>query len=152
MSYEEAQAASLPKFYHLNGAIYVVDVPLFREKSLSTVIGAHIMDHVLTRYRYHDGFSISGSNASCDSGYLDSYDVRVTLSFIKGPNLVKGIHLEGLRVLGNPEDFASFTTRAVSVTYLSRRSCQSVRADSLTEIISRTASVILLLTVGVIEN
>lgn len=27
---------------------------------------------------------------------------------IKGPNLVKGIHLEGLRVVGNPEDFASY--------------------------------------------
>ncbi len=27
---------------------------------------------------------------------------------IKGPNLVKGIHLEGLRVLGNPSDFAKF--------------------------------------------
>ena len=25
---------------------------------------------------------------------------------IKGPNLVKGIHFEGLRVLGKPEDFA----------------------------------------------
>src|SRR3989338_2961796 len=25
---------------------------------------------------------------------------------IKGPNLVKGIHLEGIRVLGKPEDFA----------------------------------------------
>ena len=25
---------------------------------------------------------------------------------VKGPNLVKGIHLEGLRVLGKPEDFA----------------------------------------------
>ena len=25
---------------------------------------------------------------------------------IKGPNLVKGIHLEGLRVLGRPDDFA----------------------------------------------
>ncbi|MCA9057266.1 MAG: hypothetical protein KDA85_02155, partial [Planctomycetaceae bacterium] len=25
---------------------------------------------------------------------------------IKGPNLVKGIHLEGLRVLGKPEEFA----------------------------------------------
>ena len=25
---------------------------------------------------------------------------------IKGPNLVKGIHLEGFRVLGKPEDFA----------------------------------------------
>lgn len=27
---------------------------------------------------------------------------------IKGPNLVKGIHLEGLRVLGNPEIFAKY--------------------------------------------
>lgn len=27
---------------------------------------------------------------------------------IKGPNLVKGIHLEGLRILGNPSDFAKF--------------------------------------------
>lgn len=27
---------------------------------------------------------------------------------IKGPNLVKGIHLEGLRVLGNPADFAEY--------------------------------------------
>jgi len=27
---------------------------------------------------------------------------------IKGPNLVKGIHLEGLRVLGKPEDLAKF--------------------------------------------
>lgn len=26
---------------------------------------------------------------------------------IKGPNLVKGVHLEGLRVLGKPEDFAA---------------------------------------------
>ena len=25
---------------------------------------------------------------------------------VKGPNLVKGIHLEGLRVLGKPSDFA----------------------------------------------
>ena len=27
---------------------------------------------------------------------------------IKGPNLVKGIHLEGLRVLGKPEQFACY--------------------------------------------
>ena len=29
-------------------------------------------------------------------------------SDIKGPNLVKGIHLEGLRVLGKPEYFAEY--------------------------------------------
>ena len=27
---------------------------------------------------------------------------------IKGPNLVKGIHMEGLRVIGNPELFAKY--------------------------------------------
>ena len=27
---------------------------------------------------------------------------------IKGPNLVKGIHLEGLRVLGKPDQFARY--------------------------------------------
>ena len=27
---------------------------------------------------------------------------------IKGPNLVKGVHLEGLRVLGKPENFAKY--------------------------------------------
>ena len=27
---------------------------------------------------------------------------------IKGPNLVKGIHLEGLRVLGEPNQFARY--------------------------------------------
>jgi len=27
---------------------------------------------------------------------------------IKGPNLVKGIHLEGLRAVGKPEAFAKF--------------------------------------------
>ncbi len=31
---------------------------------------------------------------------------------IKGPNLVKGIHLEGLRVLGKPEAFAEHYSRA----------------------------------------
>ena len=25
---------------------------------------------------------------------------------IKGPNLIKGVHLEGLRVIGNPQDYA----------------------------------------------
>ena len=27
---------------------------------------------------------------------------------IKGPNVVKGIHLEGLRVMGSPAEFASY--------------------------------------------
>ena len=32
---------------------------------------------------------------------------------IKGPNLVKGIHLEGLRVLEKPDEFAESTTMKV---------------------------------------
>ena len=38
-----------------------------------------------------------------------SYKTRVIARLdIKGPNLVKGIHLEGLRVLGKPEKFAKY--------------------------------------------
>ncbi|MFH1033292.1 MAG: imidazole glycerol phosphate synthase cyclase subunit [Pseudomonadota bacterium] len=69
---------------------------------------------------------------------------------IKGPNLVKGIHFEGLRVLGRPEHFARhyyeggadelFYQDAVASLY--GRNC-------LTEIIAKTASEIFIpLTVG----
>lgn len=34
------------------------------------------------------------------------YDRIIPRLDIKGPNLVKGIHCEGLRVMGKPEDFA----------------------------------------------
>lgn len=35
------------------------------------------------------------------------HNIRVIARLdIKGPNLIKGIHLEGLRVLGDPNDFA----------------------------------------------
>lgn len=38
-----------------------------------------------------------------------SKNIRIIPRFdIKGPNLVKGIHLEGLRVLGRPDEFAKF--------------------------------------------
>ena len=34
-------------------------------------------------------------------------NIRIIIRMdIKGPNLVKGIHMEGLRVLGKSEDFA----------------------------------------------
>ena len=35
---------------------------------------------------------------------------------IKGPNLVKGIHLEGLRVMGKPEDFAASIYHALGIS------------------------------------
>ncbi len=59
---------------------------------------------------------------------------------IKGPNLVKGIHLEGLRVLGKPEDFARY--------YYENGADELIYADvvaslyersSLHDIITRTA-------------
>jgi len=69
---------------------------------------------------------------------------------IKGPNLVKGIHLEGLRVLGKPEQFARY--------YYERGADELIYMDvvaslynrnSLHRIIERTASEVYIpLTVG----
>lgn len=69
---------------------------------------------------------------------------------IKGPNLVKGIHLEGLRVLGTPEEFARY--------YYERGADELIYIDvvaslygrnSLLEIVERTAKEIFIpLTVG----
>jgi cyclase len=69
---------------------------------------------------------------------------------IKGPNLVKGIHLEGLRVLGRPENYARY--------YYERGADELIYVDvvaslynrnSLEEIIRRTAGEIFVpLTVG----
>lgn len=69
---------------------------------------------------------------------------------IKGPNLVKGIHLEGLRVLGRPEQFARYyyETGADELIYLDVVASLYNR-NSLHDIISRTAKEIFIpLTVG----
>ena len=69
---------------------------------------------------------------------------------IKGPNLVKGIHLEGLRVLGKPEKFARYyyETGADELIYLDVVASLYGR-NSLHEIIERTAKEIFIpLTVG----
>ena len=69
---------------------------------------------------------------------------------IKGPNLVKGIHLEGLRVLGKPEDFAKYyyETGADELIYQDVVASLYER-NSLHDIISRTAKEIFIpLTVG----
>ena len=69
---------------------------------------------------------------------------------IKGPNLVKGIHLEGLRVLGKPEDFAKYyyETGADELLYMDVVASLYDR-NSLQDIISRTAENIFIpLTVG----
>jgi len=59
---------------------------------------------------------------------------------IKGPNLVKGIHLEGLRVLGKPENFARYyyESGADELIYMDVVASLYNR-NSLHEIIERTA-------------
>ena len=69
---------------------------------------------------------------------------------IKGPNLVKGIHLEGLRVLGKPEDFAKYYYENGADELLYQDVVASLYGrNSLHEIISKTAKEIFIpLTVG----
>lgn len=69
---------------------------------------------------------------------------------IKGPNLVKGIHLEGLRVLGKPETFAKyyFEQGADELLYMDIVASLYER-NSLDDIIRRAASEVFIpLTVG----
>jgi cyclase len=69
---------------------------------------------------------------------------------IKGPNLVKSIHLEGLRVLGKPEDFARYyyASGADELIYIDVVASLYNR-NSLHDIIFRTAKEIFIpLTVG----
>ena len=59
---------------------------------------------------------------------------------IKGPNLVKGIHLEGLRVLGRPEFFAQYYFEHGADELMDQDVVASLFGrNSLQEIISRTA-------------
>ncbi len=69
---------------------------------------------------------------------------------IKGPNLVKGIHLEGLRVLGKPEAFAKYYYAHGADELIYQDVVASLYdRNSLHEIITRTASEIFIpLTVG----
>lgn len=69
---------------------------------------------------------------------------------IKGPNLVKGIHLEGLRVMGKPEDFAEeyYNSGADELLYMDVVASLYGR-NNLQEIVRRTAENIFIpLTVG----
>lgn len=59
---------------------------------------------------------------------------------IKGPNLVKGIHLEGLRVLGKPEDFAKFYYENGADELFYQDAVASLfERNSLHDIVTRTA-------------
>lgn len=69
---------------------------------------------------------------------------------IKGPNLVKGIHFEGLRVLGKPEDFARYyyENGADELFYMDAVASLYGR-NSLLEIVQKSAKEIFIpLTVG----
>ena len=69
---------------------------------------------------------------------------------IKGPNLVKGIHLEGLRVLGKPERFARYYYEQGADELLYMDVVASLyERNSLLDIIARTSKEIFIpLTVG----
>lgn len=69
---------------------------------------------------------------------------------IKGPNLVKGVHLEGLRVLGKPETFAKYYYESGADELMYQDVVASLyERNSLNEIISKTAKEIFIpLTVG----
>ena len=69
---------------------------------------------------------------------------------IKGPNLVKGIHFEGLRVLGKPSDFASYYYESGADELLYQDAVASLYGrNSLLDIIESTAKRIFIpLTVG----
>ena len=69
---------------------------------------------------------------------------------IKGPNLVKGIHLEGLRVLGKPEDFARYYyENGADELFYQDVVASLYERNSLEEMISKTARQMFIpLTVG----
>lgn len=69
---------------------------------------------------------------------------------IKGPNLVKGIHLEGLRVLGDPSDFAKYYYENGADELIYQDVVASLyERNSLHDIISKTAKQIFIpITVG----
>lgn len=69
---------------------------------------------------------------------------------VKGPNLIKGIHLEGLRVIGDPQDYARryYEQGADELIYIDIVASLYGR-NSLGDIVSRTArDVFVPLTVG----
>ena len=69
---------------------------------------------------------------------------------IKGPNLIKGVHLEGLRVLGDPQQFARdyYEQGADELIYIDIVASLYGR-NNLSDIVSRTArDVFVPLTVG----
>lgn len=82
---------------------------------------------------------------------LDMANIRIIPRLdIKGPNLIKGIHLEGLRVVGDPQEFAHryYADGADELIYMDIVASLYGR-NSLTDIVRRTVQdVFIPLTVG----
>lgn len=75
---------------------------------------------------------------------------RIARLDVKGPNLIKGVHLEGLRVIGDPQEFASryYEQGADELIYIDIVASLYGRSN-LVEIVRRTAhDVFVPLTVG----
>jgi cyclase len=67
---------------------------------------------------------------------------------IKGPNLIKGIHFEGLRVIGDPNEYAKRYRQADELLYIDTVASLYGR-NNLTDIVSRTTSEVFIpVTVG----
>ena len=69
---------------------------------------------------------------------------------IKGPNLVKGIHLEGLRVMGDPAEFAKmYYLEGVDELFYMDVVASLYERNGLTDLVSKTAKEVFIpLTVG----
>jgi len=85
------------------------------------------------------------------TNYLDMKTIRIIPRLdIKGPNLVKGIHLEGLRVLGKPHEFAKYYYENGADELIYQDVVASLYGrNSLQDLISKTAKEVFIpLTVG----
>jgi imidazole glycerol-phosphate synthase subunit HisF len=83
--------------------------------------------------------------------YISMQKIRIISRLdIKGPNLVKGIHLEGLRVMGKPEVFAKhYYESGADELFFQDTVASLYERNSLHDIISKTAREIFIpLTVG----
>lgn len=102
--------------------------------------------------------SVDGSVSGSKQVVVQQASSSVSLKYIrviprldiKGPNLVKGVHLEGLRTLGRPEEFASYYYEQGADELIFQDVVASLyQRNSLIEVISRTArNIFIPLTVG----
>lgn len=106
-------------------------------------------------HHQHNGLNKDGSNFPCDTVTKVSGSVRSLLRIIarldvKGANLIKGMHLEGLRIVGDPQEFAQqyYQQGVDEIIYIDTVASLYGR-NNLVEIVRRTAeSIFVPITVG----